>query len=644
MQRMYVNFAMVGVLGASLASVAETCNIPDFVWENGDPDKRLVESVPLSGLCPGMRADIEMWVDARDLTNGTPEASLAWDDLSGKKWAGSSGGTVLRWNRPGIERDAEGRRKFRICTRVLPFDSTNFRLYFFAAKPAVGRIRYSDIRMTAYERTYAIKMASSAYRDEAFDGDVRFAVSFITDPAKEPQDSLTGTFSFKGQDGKAVNVEASSLSSESAECEIPVSSLALGEQDVVFSLSLKNGRLLSSASLQFKRLDSPAKRRVMFDRFERTFVDGKPFFPLGMYWSENTLAKSGSLERYVRPGVFNALQTYEKAMTPEMLDAFHAKGLMVVASVKDIYAPDPKFFKECRFVPKTVKTEEDETQYVTDVVNRCKSHPALLAWYTCDEFSSRFSERLEKRYRLMKQLDPEHPVFVLAFTDNIRHFLGALDVGGTDPYPVCSQWPRHAKWMKARPDEGCVWEAGKTAVEERAAMFGLKPLWQVPQAFMWAWDHGGESKRPDLRFPTRLELSSMTWQQIAAGANGIFFYSYGQMLNNCRNEGELHKYFDEITVPVAREVKDMTHILLMEPGPKAEKVPNKTMVRTWRDTDGGVFVLVCNTHPERRKGIVRIEGDWRSAKPVFGGGVMFKNGALALDMSPIGVAIVKLYK
>ena len=88
----------------------------------------------------------------------------------------------------------------------------------------------------------------------------------------------------------------------------------------------------------------------------------------------------------------------------------------------------------------------------------------------------------------------------------------------------------------------------------------------------------------------------------------------------------------------------MTHILLMEPGPKAEKIPNRTMVRTWRDTDGSVVVLVCNTHPERRKGIVRIEGDWRSAKPVFGGGVMFKNGALALDMSPIGVAIVKLYK
>jgi hypothetical protein len=53
-------------------------------------------------------------------------------------------------------------------------------------------------------------------------------------------------------------------------------------------------------------------------------------------------------------------------------------------------------------------------------------------------------------------------------------------------------------------------------------------------------------------------------------------------------------------------------------------------------------VLVCNTHPERRTGEVRIEGDWKRCKTLFGGGTTLKEGVLSLDMMPIGVAIVKL--
>lgn len=639
---MPVKRVMFAALGAVFAVGAGTFDIPDFVWENADADKRVVKSVALKGLKPGMRAELEMWVDASDLTNSMPEASLAWDSTSGKTWAGSSGGTVKRWNDPTIEKDSSGRRKFNILTPVFPCDATNFKLYFFAAKPAIGRIRYSAIKMTLSDRVYSARMTSAAYRGEAFDGEVRFAASFITDPASEPLDSLAAHFVFKGVDGKTVRRAADRLAQDSAQCTVPVSFLAMGTQDVLFELSLKTGGLLSRAATSFARLGAPSDRRVAFDRFGRTVVGGNLFFPLGMYWSERTLEKPKALERYTAPGVFNSLQTYERAMTPKLLDLYHANGLMVVASVKDVFAPGedrpPRTFP-----PKSVTTRTDEARYVAEVVDRCKNHPALLAWYTCDEFSARFAGRLEERYRLMRRLDPEHPVFVLAFTDAIRPFLGALDVGGTDPYPVCSPWGSHAKWMKARPDEGCVWEAGRIAVDERNAMFGLKPMWQVPQAFMWAWDYGGEGKRPALRFPTRLELSSMTWQQIAAGANGIFFYSYGQILHNCRNEGEIHKYFDETTVPVAREVKDMMHVLLLEPGSAAVKIPKRILARTWKGENGSVFALVCNTHPERRKGFVSIPGEWKSCTPVFGRGVaLAEDGRLKLDMPDLASAIVEL--
>ena len=86
---MHVRLVMLAALGAVFAVDAETFNVPDFVWENGDKDRRLVESVPLKGLRPGMKAELEMWVDASNLTNSMPEAFTAsqsispwWEDTS----------------------------------------------------------------------------------------------------------------------------------------------------------------------------------------------------------------------------------------------------------------------------------------------------------------------------------------------------------------------------------------------------------------------------------------------------------------------------------------------------------------------------------------------------------------------------------
>ena len=114
-------------------------------------------------------------------------------------------------------------------------------------------------------------------------------------------------------------------------------------------------------------------------------------------------------------------------------------------------------------------------------------------------------------------------------------------------------------------------------------------------------------------------------------------------MNNCSGESELIEYFDETTLPVAREVKRAEKILLLDPGPKVVAKPDRVRVRTWRHGDGA-YVLVCNTHPERRTGEVRIDGNWKRCKALFGGGVTLKDCALSLDMAPIGVAIVKLEK
>ena len=638
-----MNRKMLAFVAAALAAevaCAEAVRLDDFVWENGDPEKYVVRNVPIEGLKPGMFAEVTMWVDASGLSEGgVPEASLAWGSrATGAAWVGGSGGTIRRWNDPKIEKDANGRRKFMIRTPLMPTDAVNPKLHFFAKKPATGKIVYSDIELTLSPREYNVRIENSAYANSAADGDVRFVVTFMTDPDSEPADSLSGTFVFTDAAGHTARKSAEKLTGDFAEVTLDVSKMAVGVQDIRFELSKKGGEVLSSATCRFERFKAAPKRRVAFDKFGRTLVDGKPFFPLGMYWSENTLSKEGALERYAAPGVFNCLHTYEKAMTPQILDRYHEKGLMVIASVKDIYFRTKDDPSAAIFLPKEIKTEEDVTAYVTDVVNRCKDHPALLAWYTCDEFSPMYAAKLEERYQLVKSLDPEHPVFVLAFADSTRAFIRAYDVTGTDPYPVCLLEKFGGK--PELPGLGSVWKAGDEAEKIVKEMFALKPLWQVPQAFKWQFD---AMDHYEYRFPTRRELSSMTWQQIAAGANAILFYSYGQMMNKCKGESELIEYFDETTIPVAREVKRAEKILLLDPGPKVVAKPERVRVRTWQRGDVA-YVLVCNTHPERRTGEVRIEGAWKQCKVGFGGGVSLKDGMLSLDMPPIGVAIVKLDK
>ncbi len=618
------------------APTTETSRIADFTWENANPERYKVSNVPIKGLTAGRRAQVTMWVDAGELSKGgVPEASLAWDDRNGRSWVGGSGGTMKRWNDKTIEKDANGRRRFITRPPIMPGNAVKPKLYFFAKRPAVGKIRYTDIELTIYPREYDVRLACSAYRDAAAEGTVRFAATYVTDPDEEPVDSLRGTFVHADASGREVRMAASRTTDTGACIEVDAKSFAPGEQTVRFELAKADGTKLAEASLPFTRLAKPASYRVMFDSAQRTLVDGRPFYPLGMYWSENTLGKTNALERYSEPGVFNCLQTYEKAMTPEILDRYWAKGLRVMASVKDVYLPEADGTKVA-FCPPEVKTKEQETAYVTEVVNRCKDHPALLAWYTCDEMRAAYAPRLIERYRLMKRLDPQHPVYVLAFPDATRAFLNAYDATGTDPYPVANGVG--ASRRDLYPGEGAVWKAGDQAEMVRSRMCGLKPLWQLPQAFKWQWDY---KDRWEGRFPTRRELASMTWQQIAEGANAIFFYSYGQMLNKCNGESELMEYFDETTVPVAREVKRLIPVLLLDPGPAIASVPAKTRVRTW--TDGrSLFVLVCNTHPEKRTGEVVLPGTWARSETLLGGGAAFQKDRLVLDMKPIDSVLVRL--
>ena len=96
--------------------------------------------------------------------------------------------------------------------------------------------------------------------------------------------------------------------------------------------------------------------------------------------------------------------------------------------------------------------------------------------------------------------------------------MGTFEILGSDPYPIGSG---------NKTTSGVHQEVNLTVFQTDDA----RPVWEVIQAMNWANYHKG-APCPRCHTPTYTETRSMTWQSIAAGANGIVFYEYTDLLRN----------------------------------------------------------------------------------------------------------------
>ncbi|MEA3365118.1 MAG: hypothetical protein U9Q79_05705, partial [Candidatus Hydrogenedentes bacterium] len=206
-----------------------------------------------------------------------------------------------------------------------------------------------------------------------------------------------------------------------------------------------------------------AEVTVVGDRCVR--VDGKPFFPIGVYSAGNPedlplLAEAG----------FNTVHTYawEGTRAPEngkaLLDAADENGLMCLIG---LYRAD---VKEMEF--------EDSVRRIETY----RDHPALLAWHTMDEPAwdkegNRGKDYMPAAYEMIKKYDPHHPVtaVVCHFAD-AELFEATMDVCQADYYPVP---PIPSEWYSGTGFRGV-----RLFCENwRKASGGTKPFWYVGQIF-----------------------------------------------------------------------------------------------------------------------------------------------------------------
>ena len=580
-----------------------------LVWESAEPTKGQSACNQEVTIEPGVAYRFSCLMRTEGFVSPNSHGAsicVEWYDADGKWMAGGYSKGLADANVDWCEQGG--------VTREIPAAAKTVRIQVYVAKGARGKVAFDNVALMPFRRDPVAFVFSSAYRDTAASGPVRFHAAFYAD-RKYAAGDLTATFAYRGADGKEVRTAPTAFALDGATLALDVSALAKGTHPVTCTLSEKDGRRLGKATCLFSRVDALPARRVWIDAHQRCIVDGKPFFPLGMYWGKVDRAK---LEIYAK-GPFNCLMPYARA-TPADLDLCREMGLMAFVNLKNETL-------HSAWARRNKVTSQDQVDaFFAAEIDKVKDHPALLAWYVNDEAPVTEVPERTHLYGLFRDRDPNHPTWaVLDRLYDLREFIPTYDVLGMDPYPVAQKPLTHiTEFIRGT----------------QKAVFADRPLWNVPQTFNWAWYRKNQAAVE--RFPTEQEMKNMNWQHVALGANGLISYCFHALFRDVKPE-EFENYWKPIC-NAAAEVRKMIPVLLSaDDAPAATGAPEMMPVRTWMK-EGALYVLAVNAKAEPQKASLALSrGAWQvGACEVGVAGTMAAPDRLALDLPPLGVSFMRL--
>lgn len=498
--------------------------------------------------------------------------------------------------------------KVEFITREVPDGIARAYIQPWAKSCVSGRAVVDNVYIAEYDIPPVEGVFSHVYRNESAGGLVRFSASINTDVRKHSLKDYSAAFTYTAADGSRKTVSGAMVSPVEAAVELDTSLFALGTNDVTCALSL-GGKMLGESSVRFARVETLTRRRVYIDEYKRAIVDGKPFFPLGMYF-KNSLVSASNLAVYTE-GPFNCVMPYaKKGLSPSDLELYRQAGLKVIFDLR--YG---------------LSDESVGKPWVHEMVRKFRGHPSLLAWYTNDERPVADIPKLAARQKWVEALDPDHPTWsVQDVFSEVRHYLGTYDVLGMDPYPI----PK-------KPIERVI----SSMRQGVSGTFGTKAVWQVPQAFGWGWLKRRETKGQ--RAPTQKELSNMTWQSIAGGANGIVYYAFHHLSEPHEDPNDAFEPAWARTKAAAAEVKKYEQVMLSVERPVTVSGATESVaVRTWRhEKDTYLLVVNCTTNAQTAR-LTLSEDAGRLVSSDFGPAPKIEGRTVEASLEPIGYRMLRL--
>ncbi len=548
----------------------------------------------------GKRYEFSIWMKAERLTKNAG-LCIEWFDADGKWLSGSYAGAGTAGTHDWMKVEA--------TTPPIPAEAKSVRIAFLVQKGGLGKAWFDDISVRPLERPVFGGLYSSAYRNLASAGKVRFHAAVNL----KSHLGARVTFAYLDAGGTERRVRPKQLTDAAAILEIDAAYLAKGTHPVSCEIVSSDGARIGGGTVDFTRVNELPKRRVWFDAKRRAIVDGKPFFPLGIYISEVTDRNDQFLN--FLSGPFNCIMPYV-APDRASLDRCRASGIEVIYPIHTSWSWVKKEYR-----PKGVVTDEDAHAYAERVVGEFKDHPAVLAWYCNDEIPLARIAQLTERQRRLERADPGHPTWTVLYQyGDVRGYYSSFDVIGTDPYPVPhSSIGNVAMWTRTTNEE----------------VMGLKPMWQVPQAFAWE-DYGQKGRR----FPTREEMVNMTWQCVANGANGIVYFAYRLLYRNGRF---MVDRWADICAAAASVKPYMPVFLSDEEPPRVTGATEELSVRAWR-YQGDVYLAAVNNTRKAIVGEIGVDGDFKELATLQGAkGCSLKDShTVAVSLDGLSVAFLRL--
>lgn len=320
-------------------------------------------------------------------------------------------------------------------------------------------------------------------------------------------------------------------------------------------------------------------------------IDGKPFFPIGLYavwkkdFNDNSFDKAFA---DMRAAGFNLAHTYSSrrgADFSEFCAAADRHGIkLYVAS--DAGA-----------------NRMSAESFLWDVV-REEARPALLAWYLADDTASHVGAgELVALSSAIRDVDPAH-ITVQADAVGTPPQSRYIDyVNSTDGF-LPELYPIRGGGADEVPRIITNMETVRADVAARGD--GPRTVWPIIQYFEgWGWP----------RFPTKAELWAMSYLSIIHGGHGITWYTYGGWGDNhgvthtpetwaniCALAGEFSHLADWLVERTGPQ-PDAPDIIA---GPATDAAGHPSISTLLKEHDGRKCLLAANSSSSEVKASVRI--------------------------------------
>lgn len=587
-------------------------------YRNTNPKSYRMQTQEISAV-PGQTIHFSAWIKGQDIIHSDQRygASIFMQsyDAQGKYLGGSfPAGPVGTFDWTQIK-----------GFYIVPTGATKVMIGVYLRRGAIGTAWFDSVSAQIEEQSpLAVKLIYPNYHGLTTSDQKntwKVLLTKVLFPESKPVQVISR---LQSPSGEIIAAETRKITSDEESQEFswePHSNLVLGQYQWHFEMRSLEEKKIEQQTLSINvRANMP---RVYIDNNGFTVVEGHRHFPLGIFTGASRDGKESyntntDLELIANAG-FNTVLSYsygtnENAVS--FLDDAEKENLHVVYSLKDVYG---------------VQSDSVVEKHLKEV----KGHPALLAWYTNDEFGPDRIPELEARYQMIvKKDDTNHPVFqVLYQVNQLSGYLDSLDIVGSDPYPITDKPIREvSEWTI------------KTVSAANAETH--KSIWQVLQLH----DKTLRDPQNPMRPPTLDEMRNMSYQALINGTKGLMYYAYHWLWaedpGRQRNEATFEKRWPDVQ-KLIHEIKPLTDVILNNDKVDLKVLsPSTAQHQAWQD-DNKLYITVVNSadYEEAADLNLEIPAGWRlgpDSSQLKGIDATLKGGTLQIKLAPIASGTIIL--